>query len=1760
MEKRLQLIILLPAIFLTGSLLVFLPTPDIPFNTSEENLSPSIQQSIELTSEPFFEENRGQAAPAADYICRDRSTIVFLKPTGLIANLLDGTEKKQNTSVHMELSGSNPAARSRGTGLQNSKSNYFIGNEPDRWISNIPHYKQVEYEEVYSGIDLVYYFNNKLLEFDFVVEPGADPNIIGFSFPGAARCEKDSHGNLRVSANGQDLVYKSPVAWQDLETGRKTVAVSFAILEDNKIGFELGPYHKEETLIIDPKVIYATYLGGSYYDFGKGIAVDAAGCAYVTGSTGSVDFPVANAFQPEKGILSSTYSMDAFVSKFNADGTELIYSTYIGGWGDDNPEAIAVDHFGYASITGRTASSNRSGTPENDGLPLKNAYQNKLGGTANKLDAFVTVLNENGSALVYSTFLGGKYDDEAADMVVDGTGALYIAGTTFSFDFPNKNAFMENISSYFFEAFATKLDPSKSGEESLIYSTFIGGDLDDYGRSIAVDPLGCAYVTGNAKSTDFPTTAGAIQGEYRGSSDAFITKLAADGKSAVFSTYLGGDSNDEGLCIAVDALGYPYFYGTISSGFPVGSGPFDAGRFIGKLHPDGSGFIYSLRVPAYGYSLLVDDSEQVYIGGTKDGDAHIFVLNAEGSDSLYTITFGGSDSESLTDFALDNEGNLYATGNTKSLDFPVRNAYQSEYGDDTTGFIKSDAFIVKLNLAMDEKRNLKVSPDPVVFPLTLPGETSRETVTVSNPSEEDIEIQNIEVEPTTMFALENDPDLPITLQSSEEIEFQIAYSPAGQSKKSSAETSSGSGALVILNDGDTPIQSVPLRATGIIVNDVGDESDYDLQDGICDADPDEPGNQCTLRAAIENVNNNQDDNVTTVYIRIPGERGAEILPASPLPAILYPIHFDVPDNVDPLLLSGLEAGLGNGLDIRCGHCNLENMIIADWKGNGIKISGGEWNYLQNCTFRNNFIDYDTPVAGIHIDKSVSNQIRGCAIYGNGSFGILISDISSQLNVIEDCFIGTDRNKSKGSGRQTTGIRFNNGLKNKIRRNSIAHHRTVGINIRRAANTLLEHNHISFNHEAGIHLSHIADETEIRNNRIVNNKGDQISGYDKGDGIRINGDVMNVHIHDNLISGNANSGISAIGNPNPVTGMLIEKNIIGLNSEGTEPSSNKFGIILKFLCRDNVIQYNTISSNKQSDILIESVGNNYNEILDNLIGTDSGGKMVLTSSSSWYGIKVDNSSSLYIAGNTVSGHDRALISFSNGKTGRSYIYYNNIGTDKDGKPLSGIGDSRKGIGIMSSNAVTEIAGNQVAYLATGIDYDKESVGHVADNDIHNNNLGIHIKGESGIDVIMNRIFENSDGVELEDLEKFQAVIAGNEIYNNTALKTGIHFTNAWAKMIGNSIYGDAGNGIAVEGDILPQIWKNNIRDNGEFGLTYSGSAGPVDARYNWWGETDGPGSTGPGTGDGISTGIDYAPWRNGPVSVFAVAESDTTYLNIKYESWPEVYFQNWTNPNDTIIYQVHLDQPWLKSPDEAEDTVYLYEGWVSSEWIKFQVPEGTAAGAMAHVEVCAVSVADGSRDTARFVAITRSNDPVSIHIIPDSITINSRDSFQFSALGVNQDFWGVYIEPLWQCTGGTVDPAGTFVAGSETGEYTITVTDTISGISSQAKVIILPEGTSIPETPITSSSSAELFQNYPNPFNEYTQFQYIITKQTRVRITVYDIMGREIRTFVDRIHAPGKYSLTWNGTDHRNMKVAEGIYIYQIRTPQFSKSLKMFLID
>lgn len=1760
MKNRPQLLIFLPLVFLLGSLLV-LPSPDIQWNNLEENSSASIGKSIAFRSEPFFEENWGQAYPAADYICRDQSTILFLKPTGLIANLPDSLGASRYNPICMELSGSDPAACSKGTGLQKSKSNYFIGNETEQWISNIPHYKQVEYEEVYSGIDLVYYFNNKLLEFDFIVKPGADPDLIGFSFPGAAQCEIDSHGNLQVSANGHDLLYKQPAAWQDLKTGRKTVNVNFAMLEDNKIVFKLGPYHKDETLIIDPKVVYATYLGGSYYDSGKGIAVDAEGCAYVTGSTGSVDFPVANAFQPEKGILSSSSGMDAFVSKFSADGSELIYSTYIGGWGDDNPEAIAVDHFGYASIAGRTGSSNRSGTPEDDGLPLKNAYQNELGGTVNKLDAFVTVLNENGSALVYSTFLGGKYDDEAADIVVDGTGALYLAGTTFSFDFPNKNAFAENIASYHFDAFATKLDPSKSGEESLIYSTFIGGTLDDYGNSIAVDAQGNAYVTGYAKSTDFPTTANAIQTERKGNDDAFITKLASDGKTALFSTYLGGDAGDDGLAIAVDDLGYPYFYGSISAGFPIGSGPFETGRFIGKLHPDGSGFIYSLRVPAYGYSMAVDDLAQVYIGGSMNGDAQVFVLNAEGSDSLYTITFGGSDSEFLADIALDDEGNLYATGTTKSLDFPVNNAYQSAYGDDTTGFIKSDAFIVKLNLAVEEKQNLEVSPNPVVFPLTFPGETSRETVTVTNPSEEDIEIQNIEVEPTTMFALENDPDLPITLKSNEEVEFQIAYAPEGFNKSSKSETSGGTGALVIVNNGETPVLSVPLWATGIIVNDAGDASDYDLQDGICDSDPDEPGNQCTLRAAIENVNNNQDNDVTTVYIRIPGEGGAEIIPSSPLPSILYPIHFDVPIDDGLLLLNGEQAGQGDGLDIRSGHCLVENMIFTKWKWNGIKIRGGEWNYVDNCIFiDNNTEDIWPEVAGIHIDESASNQIRNCVIFGNLGSGILVSGTSSQMNVIEDSYIGIDRNFSPGSGRQKTGIKLSYGSDTKIRRNSIAHNRSAGIKIQNAAKTLIEDNRVDFNKEVGIHLTDASNETEIRNNSIESNKGDILTGYKTGDGIRLYGRVSNTHIHDNLISHNKNAGISATGTlASPVRDMLIENNTIGLNSMGTAASGNRFGIQLRFNCLNNVIQNNTISANKECDILVESVGNNYNEILDNMIGTDPEGKKVFLSAYYWYGIKMDNSSSFFMAGNTISGHTKAQVGITNGKTGKNYFFYNNIGTDKDGAALNEIGNTRSGVGFMSSNAAIEMAGNQFAYLATGIIFDKESVGICADNDINNNTLGLYINGESAINVLMNRIYENSDGVKVEDLEKEQAIIAGNEIYNNTDVKTGIHFINGAAKMIGNSIYGDAGNGIAVEGDILPRIRNNNILDNGGLGLIYKGSAGPVDAIYNWWGEADGPGSSGPGTGDGVSAGIDYSPWRDSPVALFLVAESDTIYMPIKYETWAEVYFQNWTNPRDTIIYQIQLDQPWLKSPDESEDTVYMYDWFLATDWIEFQVPEGTAPGAMAHVEVSAVSLADGSRDTARFVAITRGYDPASMHIIPDSITLNARDSFQFSASGVDQDFWEVYIEPLWQCTGGKVDPSGTFVAGNETGEYSITVTDTLSGLSAQARVIIMAEGTSVPETPVINSFPVELFQNFPNPFNEYTQFQYTINRPTRVRIAIYDIMGREIRTFVDRMHPPGDYSLTWNGTDHSNRKVAEGIYFYQIRTPDHSKSLKMFLI-
>ncbi len=662
-----------------------------------------------------FEKNAGQTDPKVDFLCRGKNHMLYLTSTESVLHLLGDGKHLSSVPLRMQIVGGNPGSEATGIHQLKSRSNYFNGGNPDRWLTDIPHYDRVGYEGVYDGIDLVYYIRDNEVEFDFVVKPGVMPDVIVLRFAGADKMKINRKGDLIVRVGNHDLIYRKPVAWQTTGNEKRFVDVEYSLADNNSICFRLREYDIDETLVIDPQFVYSTYLGGAEYEIGYAIAVDAEGCAYVTGSTSSTDFPTFNSIQNKKSPGMFTYLRDVFVTKFNPEGSDIIFSTYIGGNWDDDAYGIALDRSNNVYLTGSTWSKDDPDTPEDEGFPLMSAYQDQIG-DKNASDAFVTVLTSSGNALLYSTYFGGDGEDQGTDIAVSSDGYAYITGINFSWGFPIKNAYMASKPSYYYDAFVAKLNPAASGENSLVYSSYLGGNYDDWGYGIAVDREGCAYVTGSAKSTDFPTTPDPIQGERKLSSDVFVTKFSADGLSLVYSTYLGSDGSDEGKAIEVDTAGCAYICGSASPDFPTTPGAFmTSGRssFVCKLLPDGSGFVYSTLSP-YSKKIAVDDTGQVYIasgysvkvGDVFLADVHVAVLNPEGSDTLYTITFGGSESESANDIAVDDDRSIYLVGSTSSSDFPVENAFQISNAG------KNDVFVAKFGKSK-KKLVVEVLQDPL---------------------------------------------------------------------------------------------------------------------------------------------------------------------------------------------------------------------------------------------------------------------------------------------------------------------------------------------------------------------------------------------------------------------------------------------------------------------------------------------------------------------------------------------------------------------------------------------------------------------------------------------------------------------------------------------------------------------------------------------------------------------------------------------------------------------------------------------------------------------------------------------------------------------------------------------------------------------------------------------------------------------------------------------------------------------------------------
>jgi Beta-propeller repeat len=609
----------------------------------------------------------------------------------------DNSPGTANSALRLRLVGASRDASPTGEEELPGKANYFIGNDPKQWRTNLPTYGRVRYRHVYPGIDLVCYGNQGgQLEYDFIVAPGANPKTIHLRVESAYRQSESGrwgsgrrnskpeiagNGDLVVRTNGGEVRFRKPVAYQpgsskqvsgDSElTIRKArlPEVRYLITPDEEIRFELSNYDQSRPLVIDPVLAYSTYLGGSSFDSGTGIAVDSFGAGYVTGQTSSLDFPTSGRLQSDCDDCSDQ-SFDAFVAKLSPTGSALVYSSYLGGSGNDQGTGIALDMAGSAYVTGYTTSMDFPVTPGALQTTVSSGPTEACSVWSPCDHAFVSKLSADGSTLVYSTYLGGNAWDTANAIAVDSSGNAYVTGGAYTANFPTTTPLQAGEGIYVFKLNAAGSAP--------IYSTTLGGDsainapeggATPTAYGIAVDSSGSAYVTGFTYSTTFPVTAGAFQttagppcGYAPGPiacAHAYVFKLNAAGTALVYSTYLRGSSYDYGYGIALDSSLNAYITGsTTSLDFPT----------LNAFQTVNEGFL---------------------------GTAFISKLNAAGSDLVYSTYLGGTSTDSGYAIAVDSFGSAYATGMAQSTDFPTLNAIQATCTTDS--YLNPAAFVTELN-------------------------------------------------------------------------------------------------------------------------------------------------------------------------------------------------------------------------------------------------------------------------------------------------------------------------------------------------------------------------------------------------------------------------------------------------------------------------------------------------------------------------------------------------------------------------------------------------------------------------------------------------------------------------------------------------------------------------------------------------------------------------------------------------------------------------------------------------------------------------------------------------------------------------------------------------------------------------------------------------------------------------------------------------------------------------------------------------------
>jgi hypothetical protein len=709
-----------------------------------------------------FEANQGQVDAQVKYMARGTAYTLFLTANEAVISLYSPARRAEQTMadagavnhshlmrsprnaktqplstsvVRMHLVKGNSRAKVAASDPLPGRINYYIGNDPSKWQTGVGQYARVSYENVYPGVNMAFHGAQRQMEFDFIVAPGANSAPIELGFSGARRISTDASGNLVLSSAAGDLVLHCPVAYQEQNGGRQLVDARFVLKANNEVAFALGPYDRSRELVIDPTLTFATYLGGNAEDEAFAIAVDSSGNTYVAGQTASTNFP------GNPTTVSSAGGFDAFVSKLNASGTALDFTTLIGGSANDSALGIAVNPTG-TYVLGNTSSAL--------------AFNFTIGPGGGQ-DVFVAKLDNVAGALQYLTRIGGTGTDSGNAIAIDLAGNAYIGGETDSTDFPTASPIQLNNAGSI-DGFVAKLNTTGN---AFAYSTYLGGSSDDVVTGIALDGSNNAYVTGITVSTDFPTTKGAFQTTAGGQDDGFVAAVKADGSALIYSTYLGGSGTDDALGIAVDSAGEAYVTGhTNSSNFPTANpqqatlaGASDV--FITKLNTSGSALLFSTyfggSLDESGVGTALDPFNDVYVTGdtassnfptggsafqtSLQGSSNAFVTELSNTGFLvYSSYLGGNltgnvlpvSSTPVGAVAVDSSGNAYLAGSTSSTaNFPV-----------TAGVLQNafagglaDGFVAKVGAA---PADFSVSVSPTSISTTSGQTTATITVTVSS--------------------------------------------------------------------------------------------------------------------------------------------------------------------------------------------------------------------------------------------------------------------------------------------------------------------------------------------------------------------------------------------------------------------------------------------------------------------------------------------------------------------------------------------------------------------------------------------------------------------------------------------------------------------------------------------------------------------------------------------------------------------------------------------------------------------------------------------------------------------------------------------------------------------------------------------------------------------------------------------------------------------------------------------------------------------